>query len=241
MKFSNALVVVAEGADFGGRRVIKTDMSTGKSEIIAGLYMGRPFNSPNDLAIDEAGRIYFTDPRYFGHEPIEQPTMGVYRIDLDGTVSLIIADAGKPNGILVAPDQQTLYVASVDNGALGNLPQGMRAFPGRQALLAYGLSGDGDVAFRETVIDFSPKYGPDGMAIDVDGNLYLSRPGEPGIYVYSPEGQLLGHIPTPKPATNATFGCGETSKVLYITSGKSLYSVELKKKGYNIACKDGTS
>jgi gluconolactonase len=229
-------MVVAEGADFGGRRVIRIDMTTGKSEILAGLYNGRPFNAPNDLAIDEAGRIYFTDPRYFGHEPIEQPTKGVYCIDLDGTVSLIITDAGKPNGILVSPDQKTLYVASVDDGALGTLPQGMRAFPGRQALLAYDLS-DGDVAFRETLIDFSPQYGPDGMAIDVEGNLYLARPGQPGIYVYTPKGNQLGHIPTPRPATNAAFGCGETNKTLFITSGKSLYSIELNKEGYNLACR----
>lgn len=77
-------MIVAEGADFGGRRVTRTDMKTGRSEILAGLFNGRHFNAPNDLAIDEKGRIYFTDPRYLGHEPIEQPVQGVYRIDPDG-------------------------------------------------------------------------------------------------------------------------------------------------------------
>ena len=76
-------MIVAEGADFGGRRVTRTDMVTGKSTIIAGLYDGRPFNSPNDITIDEKGRIYFSDPRYLGHEPVDQPVMGVYRIDTD--------------------------------------------------------------------------------------------------------------------------------------------------------------
>src|SRR5207244_4382678 len=92
-------MIVAEGADFGGRRVIKTDMKTGKSYIIAGLFEGRPFNSPNDITIDEKGRIYFSDPRYLGHEPLEQPVQAAYRIDPDGSIQRVITDAGKPNGV----------------------------------------------------------------------------------------------------------------------------------------------
>ena len=69
-------MIVAEGADYGGRSVIKTDMKTGKSYILAGLFEGRPFNSPNDITIDEKGRIYFSDPRYLGHEPIDQHGFG---------------------------------------------------------------------------------------------------------------------------------------------------------------------
>jgi gluconolactonase len=219
-------MVVAEGADFGGQCVIRTDMATGKSEIVAGLYNGRSFNAPNDLAIDEAGRIYFTDPRYVGHEPVEQPVMGVYRIDPDGSISLIITDAGTPNGILVSPDQQTLYVASVE-------------WPtkfGLHALLAYDLAADGTVTSRRVVIDFAPDAGPDGMAIDVDGNLYLARPAEvPGIYVYSPDGRELALIQIPEPPTNATFGRGPTSKTLYVTAGPNLYKIELDTEGYHAA------
>src|SRR3954447_1396154 len=57
-------LLAAEGADFGGRRVTRTNMKTGKATIIAGLFEGKPFNSPNDITIDEKGRIYFSDPRY---------------------------------------------------------------------------------------------------------------------------------------------------------------------------------
>ncbi len=219
-------MVVAEGADFGGRCVIRTDMTSGKSEIIAGLYNGRSLNSPNDLAIDKRGRIYFTDPRYSGHEPMEQPVMGVYRIDPDGSVSLIITNAGKPNGILISPDQRTLYVASIDDPTKFAL----------QALLAYDLAEDGSVSSLRVVVDFALDLGPDGMAIDVDGNLYLARPAQtPGIYVYSPDGEELGVIPTPKPPSNAAFGRGPTSKTLYITAGTALYKVELNRDGYNPA------
>jgi len=233
----NGRMVVAEGADFGGRRVTRTDMTTGKSEILAGLYNGRPFNAPNDLAIDEAGRIYFTDPRYIGHEPIEQPIMGVYRIDPDGTVSLIIADAGKPNGILVSPDQKTLYVACCDNGwnRIESLPEDIEIAWGRTAVLAYDLAPDGTAKFRKTLINVSPKWGVDGMAIDVDGNLYITAWNPDGIYVYSPEGEEIAYIPTPEVPRNATFGRGSTNKTLYITAGRSLYRINLNKKGYHAA------
>ena len=96
-------MLVAEGADYGGRRVTRTDMKTGKSFIIAGMFEGRPFNSPNDITIDERGRIYFSDPRYLGHEPIDQPVMAVYRRDVDGSIHRIITDAGKPNGVYRPP------------------------------------------------------------------------------------------------------------------------------------------
>jgi gluconolactonase len=224
-------MVVAEGADFGGRRVTRTDMETGQSVILVGLYNEKHFNAPNDLAIDEKGSIYFTDPRYLGHEPIEQPVQGVYRIDPDGTVKLVVSDAGKPNGILVSPDQSTLYVASLDNGSVGDLPEGMSAHRGRHALLAYDLRADRTVAFREEIIDFSSGRGPDGMTIDVDGNLYLTQPN--GIDIYSPQGELLAEIPVPDLARNVTFGRGDTINTLYITAGGSLYRLEVKRAGYH--------
>ena len=65
------------GADFGSRGVVRTDMTTGRSTILAGLHNGRPFNAPNDLDIDDQDRVSFTDPRYLGHEPFERPVFGV--------------------------------------------------------------------------------------------------------------------------------------------------------------------
>ncbi len=237
MKFdAEGRLVVAEGADFGGRRVIRTDMKSGKSEIIAGLYEGRPFNSPNDLTIDAQGRVYFTDPRYAGHEPVEQPIMGVYRIDTDGSVHLIVTDAGKPNGIAVSPDQRTLYVVCHDNGAMGNLPDGMTPNRGRMALLAYDLSPEGTATFRETVVDYAPQDGPDGMIVDSDGNLYVAvrDQNRPGVYIYSPDGKELAYIRTPALPTNVAFGRGKSRGALYITAGHSLYRIGVTTEGYQL-------
>src|SRR6476660_3559160 len=193
-------LLAAEGADFGGRRVTRTDMKTGKSYILAGLYEGRPFNSPNDIAIDEKGRIYFSDPRYLGHEPIDQPVQAVYRVDPDGTIERVITDAGKPNGVCIAPDQKTLYVVSNDNGTtgIGRLPKDALTHKGRMALLAYDLASDGTARFRKTLVDYSPQDGPDGLVCDAEGTVYAAVRDEtrPGIYAYSPEGKELAYIQT---------------------------------------------
>lgn len=239
-------MIVAEGADYGGRRVTRTDMHTGKTHIIAAMFEGRPLNSPNDITIDQRGRIYFSDPRYLGYESIDQPLPAVYRIDTDGTLHRIITDAGKPNGVCVAPDQKTLYVVSNDNGAtsIDRLSKGSAAeavkveLPlkkGAMALMAYDLAADGTATFRKTLVDYSPFDGPDGLICDQDGNLYVAVRAEnrPGICVYSPDGKELAYIPTEVP-TNVGFGRGADQNLLYITAGKSLYRIRLNAKGYQL-------
>ena len=237
MKFdAQGRLVVAEGADFGGRRITRTDMKTGKSEIIAGLYNGKPFNSPNDLSIDEQGRIYFTDPRYAGHEPVEQPVFGVYRIDPDGSIHLVVTDAGKPNGVAVSPDQKTLYVVSHDNGAMGSFPDDVPLRNGNMALLAYDLSPEGNATFRKTIVDFAPEDGPDGMIVDAEGNLYAAIRDEtqPGVHVYTPEGEELAYVRTPDKPTNVAFGRGKSSGYLYVTAENCLYRIRMLKDGYHL-------
>ncbi len=238
-------MLVAEGADYGGRRVTRTDMQTGKTYIIAALFEGRPLNSPNDITIDEQGRIYFSDPRYLGYEGIDQPVQAVYRIDPDGSLHRIITDAGKPNGVCVSPDQRTLYVVSNDNGATSidrlagdaDSVTGIQApmRKGHMALMAYDLAEDGSATFRETLVDYYPEDGPDGLVCDADGNLYVAVRAESrhGICVYAPDGDELAYIPTEMP-TNVGFGRGEDSNLLYITAGSSLYRIRLNRKGYQL-------
>jgi len=234
-------MVVAEGADYGGRRVTRTDARTGKSFILAGMYEGRPFNAPNDITIDEKGRIYFSDPRYLGYESIDQPVMGVYRIDPDGKITRIITDAGKPNGVAVSPDQKTLYVVSNDNGATGldRLPAtesgDVPVRKGNMALMAYDLAADGSAKYRKTLVDYAPFDGPDGLVVDRKGNLYVAVRAEnrPGICIYSPEGKELGYLKTEIP-TNVGFGRGKDSNLLYITAGSGLYRIRLNCEGYHL-------
>ena len=232
-------MLVAEGADFGGRRVTRTDMKTGKSDILAALYEGRPLNSPNDIALDEKGRIYFSDPRYLGYESLDQPVMAVYRIDPDRSLHRIVTDAGKPNGVAVSPDQKTLYVVSNDNGTIGmfRIPKETPLQKGRMALLAYDLHADGTASFRKVLVDYAPEDGPDGLITDADGNLYVAvrAISRPGIYVYTPDGKELARIPTPELPTNVGFGRGDEKSMLYITAGGNLYRIRMKRTGYQLS------
>lgn len=248
---SHGNMLVCEGADHGGRRVTRTDMKTGLSYIIAHSYEGRRLNSPNDVTIDEKGRIYFSDPRYLGHESIDQAVMGVYRLDPDGTLSRIISDAGKPNGVCVSPDQKSLYVVSNDNGATaierlakdeeaeGPVAVAEPLRKGHMALMAYDLHEDGSATFRKTLVDYAPEDGPDGLVCDEDGNLVVAvrAANRPGICFYSPDGKEIDYLETEVP-TNVGFGRGDDANLLYVTAGQSLYRIRVNTRGYQLPAAD---
>lgn len=232
---ANGDLVICEGGNEGGRRIVRTEMKTGKSVILASMYNNKRLNSPNDLVVDEKGRIYFTDPRYLGPETIEQNGMNVYRIDTDGSVHLAAANIAKPNGLVVSPDQQTLYVANCDfpgNGRAGfAFEKGAVRPVGEGAVYAYTVLPDGSLQFRSKLIDFGSAVGPDGLKVDQEGNLYVALGNRVG--VYDPKGQWLTDIAGPR-ATNLCFGYGRFRKTLFIVGGKSVYMIETKKEGYHL-------
>ncbi len=125
------LVVCCDGKD-GGARAVRRYEPNGSITVLAAYYNGKKLNAPNDLAFDQEGRIYFTDPRYGYKHDLEQECMAVYRLDPDGTLIRIIDDIEMPNGILLTPDEGTLYI--VDH----NPEPG-----GARTLLAYDLQDDG--------------------------------------------------------------------------------------------------
>jgi gluconolactonase len=120
---------------------------------------------------------------------------GVYRLDQDGTVTLLTGQAGKPNGIVISPQQHTLYVSSFDDARLENYQAGSSPDPGVQGIFAFDLAADGSLSNRRLLVDLAPQGGPDGMTIDTDGRIYVAIPEpQPGIYVYSPEGEQVCEI-----------------------------------------------
>jgi gluconolactonase len=215
-------LVAAEGANKGGNRRVTRTEKDGKITVLADAWKGKKLNSPNDLTIDTKGRIYFTDPRYVGDEPREIDTESVYRIDPDGTLTQLITDVEKPNGILLSPDMKTLYVADSN-------PKG------KQQLLAFPVKADGSVGEKKVLYDFGKDRGIDGMVVDAKGNIYgAAGDGKKGgVYVFSPEGKQLGFIPTPETPTNCVFG-GKDRKTLYVTAGKSLYRIGLNAEGFAV-------
>jgi gluconolactonase len=198
-------LLACEGAGGGNRRVSITEPD-GTVRALADRWNGKKLNSPNDLAIDSKGNVYFTDPRYGGGEPREIDFEGVYVVTPAGTVTLATRDVQKPNGILISRDGGTVYVADTNSDPKGN-----------HQLVAFRVQPDGTLAGKRVLYDFGPDRRPiDGMAMDAEGRLYAAGgAGErAGLYVFGPEGEPLAFVRMPGDPTNCAFGGpGE----LYIT------------------------
>jgi len=226
-------LIACEGANGGNRRVSIT-LPDGTVRSLADRYAGRRFNSPNDLCIDRQGRVFFTDPRYVGDEPMELPFQSVYRIDPDGTIERIVRDVEKPNGIGLSPDGRVLYVVEHNNEPVRETLWPNR--PGTRTLYAYPLRADGTTGARRTVVSFTPRPGIDGLCVDAEGRIYAAvrDPAASGIHVFEPNGTRVAFIPTPELPTNCTFGVGDQSGVLYITAGGSLYRIRTNARGVHV-------
>ena len=215
-------------ADHGNRAIFEVDLATKEKRILADRFEGKRFNSPNDLAVDDDGTIYFTDPPYglVGQDASKLKELahnGVYARANDGSVSLIDRTLSRPNGIVLSPDRQTLYVANSD--------------PARAVWVRYrrdGRSwGAGEVFFDATSMVREDAPGlPDGMAIAQDGTLFATGPG--GVFVFSPDGEHLGTIRTPRAVANVTFG-GSNGSVLYLTVHDKLMRIATKVTGAGFA------
>lgn len=237
-------LIACEGSDMehDNPRVTRTDLKTGAVEAIATQFEGKNFNAPNDVTIDAKGRLYFTDPApdSTSQAPAKPRNAtgipGVYRIDPDGKISRILTapDTEWPNGIVISPDDKTLYLIEA------NKVEG-----GSRAIRAYDLSPEGTVSNRRVHHNFYPGRSADGMAIDTAGNIYAAaglhrRRGthetldtKCGVHVISPQGKLLKFIPIPEDTiTNTAFG-GPDMKTLYITAGKTLFQIPNSIAGLN--------
>ena len=221
----------------GGHRALVEFLPNGKVKPLISKFRGKRFNSPNDLVIDRQGRIYFTDPKYVGPEKLELESFDVYRFDPDKTIQVATAQITKPNGIALAPDGKTLYVAETDNGSATADLDKTPAKKGRMTLNAFPVNPDGSLGDKRVIFDFKDQTGIDGMTLDIQGHIYAAVRSADGfgIVVFSAPGDRLAHIPTPELPTNCVFGRGSNSKTLYITAGGGLYRIPLTIDGHHPA------
>jgi gluconolactonase len=186
---------------------------------LASGFNGKPFNNPNDLIADDKGGVYFTDPAYFVANP-PQDKKAVYYIDSTGNVKRIIDEFTTPNGIILSPDGKKLYLEVPDS----------------TYLYSWDVASDGSVSgklnFALLQTNGGLASGADGIAIDINGNIYVAS--EKGIQIFSPQGAAITTIEVPEIPSNCDFG-GKDFKTLYITARKNLYSIDLNYPGYAVS------
>ena len=188
----------------------------GQEAVLADNFDGMAFGRPNDLVVNRAGGVYFTDPgpnqaqMKMGH-PKTNPT--VFYIPPGGKAMKVAVDVPDPNGLVLSPDEKTLYVADTSS-----------AF-----VYAYEVGANGQLGTRRNFarLQDGNEAEADGLAIDNDGRLYVSVWG--GVEVFDSQGRRLGLIPGSGPG-NLAFG-GSDRRTLYITGGTSLSKVQLIAQG----------
>ncbi len=221
---TNGMMFAADGRLIGCQsrlgRIIGIHLDSGKIDVLADTYNGKRFNQPNDLVIDQSGGVYFTDPAIGSGK---QDKQGVYYVSHSGEVTRLIDDLVFPNGILLSPDEKTLYV-------MPYVTANLMAYP----VETPGKIGKGKALCQLPANEKGRRGGGDGMTVDTNGNLYITVPRVSSILVIDPAGKTLGLIPVPKVPTNCTFA-DKDFKTLYITTSKILYAVPMQAEGHRFA------
>ncbi len=220
-KHANGLMYGGEGQLLACQmdgQLASLDLKTKRETVLSAQYKSVRFNACNDLVIDKSGGIYFTDPRYRAPEPWPQGKEAFYYRDSAGTITRLGDDLHAPNGICLSPDEKTLYV-----------------IPSQQStMMAYDVVSPGKLAGARSFCKLAQVKGEhdgggDGMAIDTEGNLYITT--HAGIQVYSAAGKLLGIIGVPEIPANCSFG-GKENKTLFITARTGLYRCSVPVAGH---------
>jgi len=214
-------LLACEGA---ARRLTRTE-ADGAITVLAERSEGKRINSPNDVVVAADGGIYFSDPfwangfenpygKRIREEEKELAFNGVFRVAPNGTVEAVADDFERPNGLAFSPDGQILYVDDTR----------------RFHIRAFDVRPDGSLANSRVFAELrAPEPGvPDGMKLDVEGNLYCTGPG--GVWVIAPSGVVLGRILPPEVPANVAWGDADW-QTLYITARTSVYRVRLNIPG----------
>jgi gluconolactonase len=220
-KSCNGLMFDGQGRLLGCQmkgNVVSIDTSAKQVDVLSNRYQDKPFNACNDLVVDRQGGIYFTDPRFAAPDPWPQGIEAFYYRYPDGKVVRLGEDLVAPNGILLSPDEKTLYVVP-------SMQKEVMAYE----VEAPGKIGKGRVFFEMRQPKGKKNSGGDGLSLDVQGNLYVTT--ELGVQCVSRDGEFLGVIAFPEQPANCAFG-GPGNKVLFATCRTGLYAVSMPIAGH---------
>ncbi len=205
-----SLYVADEGDDIHG--VLR--IANGQATIVVDEYEGQPLNGVNDLVFDQYGVLYFSDP---WRSSRANPIGGFYRLFPDGTLERIDTGLAFPNGVALSADGSAAYLAET----------------GEHRILRYAIAADGSIGLREDFAKLPGGEGPDGMAFDEAGNLYVAHYGGGRVAIFDPSGALTDEIRIPGAnVTNVAFG-GRDRRTLVITDVEtaSLYETRVEVPG----------
>ncbi|CAN5799245.1 SMP-30/gluconolactonase/LRE family protein [soil metagenome] len=201
-----------------GRRVSRMRLDGSAVEPVAETWEGKRLNSPNDIVARPDGELYFTDPPYgVSDEDKEMPFNGVFALSTSGTLRLVVADGfEKPNGLAFSPDGKILYVCDTAK-------YHVRSF-------VLGASGVVEPGSEQIFCSMDPGQpgGPDGLKVDREGRVYVAV--ALGIWVFDPEGELLGILAMPKRPSNLNWW-GRDAHSLAITAIDTVHRIRLKVEG----------
>jgi gluconolactonase len=223
---SNGLTLDHEGrlvlCQHGDRQIARQEHD-GKITPLARYYNFRRFNSPNDLVYKKNGDLYFTDPPYGLEGTTNDPGkelnfQGVYRLKPDGKVDLMTRDLTLPNGLAFSPDEKHLYIAVSDPAA-----PNIWIFDVDDK----GMLQNGRVFFNAAPLMAGRKGIPDGMKVDLKGNLFATGPG--GVLIITPDGKHIGTINTGEATANCAWG--DNGSTLYICADMYLCRIKTLTKG----------
>jgi gluconolactonase len=180
---------------------------------------GKPLNRPNDLVIDRAGGVYFTDPGGLRKPGQPASAKAVYYLSSAKTLRVIDHSVGLPNGIQLSPDEKVLYIADTTG----------------EYVLAYDVAAEGIVGKRRNFARLarradsaSTAAGADGLAVDVDGRLYVATPL--GVQVFDAAGAALGVLELPKRPQNLAFA-GKNKHDLFVVGQGAVYRIHTGSQG----------
>ena len=132
-------------------------------------HVSQRFLGVNDLTLAKNGDIYFTDQ---GQSGLHEPSGAVYRLKADGSLQRLLSAIPSPNGLVLSDDQNFLFVAVTRDNAIWRVPL-----------------VDGGVSKVGRFIQLSGGTGPDGMAIDHDGCLYIAHHGLGCVWQFDKRGE----------------------------------------------------